>query len=251
MIFSPSGIAEPQATNSAYTNEVLNSKLKMNKDNNEKYLVFDAYGTLLQVTAEIPGLNPEQERLSAEIQALWRTKQLEYTWLRSLMGKFEDFNLVTRDALDYACSYYHMEDKSFKAALLSIFEQPAAFEDARLFLKKRKSEGFKTAILSNGELDMLDRSIEIAGIRHLIDHVLSASRVQVFKPAPKVYELATNLFTCDYEDIVFFSSNPWDIAGATHFGFRTVWINRKGLPFEELGVKPHQTVEHFGEVKVG
>lgn len=216
----------------------------------KKYLVFDAYGTLLQVSSHISGLSKEQQKLSANIQSLWRTKQLEYTWLRSLMGKFVGFNQVTKEALNYACKAYQMEDQELKQAILSIFEQPTAFDDARLFLEQCKLKGFRTAILSNGEQEMLEQSVEIAQIDAYIDHILSASRVQVFKPSPKVYELATRAFSCEYSDIVFFSSNPWDVAGASNFGFKTIWLNRKGLNFEELGVNPWKIHASFDEVNL-
>ncbi len=211
----------------------------------EKHLLFDAYGTLLQVSSRIPGLSTEQQKVSEDIQALWRSKQLEYTWLRGLMGKFTGFNQVTEEALNYTCHYYNMEDEALKQAILSIFKKPTAFEDSHAFLQQCKAEGFQTAILSNGEQEMLEKSIITAGIDEQIDHVLSANQAQVFKPSPKVYALATEQFSCEPSDIIFFSSNPWDIAGAAHFGFQTVWINRKGLPFDELGVEPWKFYEGF------
>lgn len=211
----------------------------------KKYLVFDAYGTLLQVSSHIPNLNSEQQALSESIQALWRTKQLEYTWLRSLMERFKGFNEVTREALDYACRYYALEDEALKQSILAIFEQPTAFEDVIRFLDQSQAQGFETAILSNGEQEMLERSVITADIHERIDHILSASHVRIFKPSPLVYNMATDLFSCDSSDIIFFSSNPWDIAGATHFGFQTVWINRKGLPFEELSIAPWKVYETF------
>lgn len=215
---------------------------------NKKFLVFDAYGTLLQVSSHISGLSDEQQKLSENIQALWRTKQLEYTWLRSLMDKFKGFNTVTREALDYACIYYQLTDESLKEAILSIFEKPTAFDDARNFLKQCKAKGLQTAILSNGEQAMLERSVAVASIDPYIDQILSASSVQIFKPSPKVYELATHSFSCKASDIIFFSSNSWDIAGATQFGFHTVWINRKNLPFDELGVEPWKVCQSFDEL---
>ena len=203
-----------------------------------KHLVFDAYGTLLKVNAVIDGLTDADAILSEKIQALWRSKQLEYTWLESLMGKYEGFNAVTNRALDYAFNYYEVENESLKTAILSIFDKPAVFEDAQTFLKELKDEELRTAILSNGETAKLRQSVSIAGIDQEIDVILSADQAQVFKPSPKVYQLACDHFSCHQEDILFFSSNPWDITGATIFGFKTVWINRRRLPFDELGVKP-------------
>lgn len=216
----------------------------------KKHLVFDAYGTLLQVSSHISGLSVEQQELSEKIQTLWRSKQLEYTWLRGLMGKFEGFNQVTQEALIYACNFYNMEDQDLKNSILSIFEKPTAFQDAQQFLQTCKSRDFQTAILSNGEQEMLENSLKTASIDDHIDHILSVSDVQVFKPSPKVYNLATQQFSCAPSDIIFFSSNPWDIAGATHIGFNTVWINRKGLPFDELGVEPWQVHKGFDEVSL-
>ena len=216
----------------------------------KQYLVFDAYGTLLKVNSDIPDLTPAQQQQSADIQQLWRTKQLEYTWLRSQMNAFVGFNQVTYDALNYAFTYYQVNDDPLKQAILSIFEKPTAFEDARMFLTRMKSAGYETSILSNGEPDRLFNSVEVAGIDASIDYILSASHVRVFKPNPKVYALATSKLSCEPQDILFFSSNPWDIAGATHFGFRTIWINRGGLPFEELGVQPNQVVKSFEEVNL-
>jgi len=214
----------------------------------KKHLVFDAYGTLLQVSSHISGLSDEEQKLSADIQFLWRKKQLEYTWLRSLMGKFQGFNQVTKDALDYACQFYEVEDEALKQRILSIFEQPIAYDDARAFLKRCSMQGFQTAILSNGEKDTLEQGVRNTKIDGYIDHVLSASRVKIFKPSPRVYELATRSFSCNYSDIIFFSSNPWDVAGATQFGFQTVWLNRTDLPFEVLDVQPWAICTNFDEV---
>lgn len=216
----------------------------------KQYLVFDAYGTLLKVNSEIGGLTPTQQKQSADIQQLWRTKQLEYTWLRSLMNKFPGFNQVTYDALNYAFNFHQVKDDSLKQSILSIFEKPTAFTDAHSFLQAVKSVGYETAILSNGEPEMLQKSVKIAGISSTIDHILSASEVQIFKPSPLVYGLATSAFSCEPSQIVFFSSNPWDVAGATQYGFQTIWINRGGLPFEELGVEPGHVCSDLSEMNL-
>lgn len=212
------------------------------------YLVFDAYGTLLKVNAAIPGLSETEKKLSVKIQELWRAKQLEYTWLNSLMGRFEGFNKVTNQALDFAFNFYGEENPSLKESILSIFDKPVVFEDAHAFLKKAKANGQRTAILSNGEPDKLKESVQAAGIANEMDEILSASEVKIFKPSPKVYQLAVECFHCKPDEICFFSSNPWDIAGATAFGFSTVWINRKSLPFDELGVRPSLEFKSFDQV---
>jgi len=161
------------------------------------------------------------------------------------MGQFEGFNQVTRQALDYAFNYYECNDQSLKQKILSIFDEPTAYGDAVRFLTKARSRDLGTAILSNGEPAKLKASVEIAGIANEIDKILSASEVGIFKPSPKVYQLALDRFECQPNEVLFFSSNPWDVAGATSFGFTTVWINRKKIPFDELGVQPHFEFESF------
>ena len=217
----------------------------------KQYLVFDAYGTLLKVNSNIQGLSKEEEELSNNIQALWRTKQLEYTWLNSLMGNFEGFNKVTNQALDYAFNFYKVENESLKQSILSIFDEPSAFDDSKAFLSSVKAQDLQTAILSNGVLDKLKESVRMAGIENEIDEILSADEVKIFKPSPKVYQIAVDRFNCSPKEVYFFSSNPWDIAGATSFGFTTIWINRKSLPFDELGVKPTFEFKSFDEFTIG
>ena len=213
----------------------------------KKYLVYDAYGTLLQVNSTLPGLPAAEQALSEKIQALWRTKQLEYTWLNSLMGRFEGFNQVTLEALDYAFAYYKANNPTLRQAILSIFDAPTAFADAQRFLGLCKAAGAQNAILSNGEPDKLQESARIAGIASSLHHVLSASQVQVFKPSPRVYQLAVSLYGCQPREVTFFSSNPWDVAGAKTYGFTVVWINRKGLPADNLGVKPDFEFSSFDD----
>lgn len=214
------------------------------------YFVFDAYGTLLKVSSTIAGLSAEQEALSEKIQDLWRSKQLQYTWLSSMMGTFEGFNKITIDALDYAFSYYKVEDSALKEKVLSIFDRPTAFGDANDFLRACKTSGYRTAILSNGEPEKLKQSAQIAGIDNYLDHIFSASEVEIFKPSPKVYQLPVEAYQCRPQDIFFFSSNPWDVAGATKFGYRTIWINRNNLPFEQLGVNPTRSFKSLDAVVV-
>ncbi|MEM9328650.1 MAG: haloacid dehalogenase type II [Bacteroidota bacterium] len=214
------------------------------------YLVFDAYGTLLKVNAKLPNMTPEQEVLSAKIQELWRVKQLQYTWLLSLMNRWMDFNQVTRNALDYALDHYSVDDDDLKKRILGIFDHPVAFDDAQAFLRQAQSSNLTTAILSNGEPSKLKESVEIAGIDAHLDQILSASQVETFKPSPKVYHLVLDHFQCEAREVRFFSSNPWDIAGAKSFGFTTIWLNRQDVPFEQLGVAPDYTYGSFADFQV-
>lgn len=211
-----------------------------------KYFVFDAYGTLFQVNGVIEGLNPEQNQLSEKIQALWRNRQLEYTWLCNSMGIWMDFNQITHNALDYAMQYYGVEgDVAFRNALLGIYKTPTTFPDVVPFLEKLKKGGNTTAILSNGTPDKLAASAKTAGIDSLLDDVFSVSKVEVFKPTPKVYQMVVDHYQCKPNEIMFFSSNAWDVTGATSFGFHTVWVNRKNEPFEVLGIEPKEVVSQL------
>ncbi len=215
-----------------------------------KYLIYDAYGTLLRVNASIEGLSKEESELSDKIQALWRSKQLQYTWLRSQMDRWVDFNQVTTQALDHAFEYYQVNNERLKKAILSIFDQPRAFDDATAFLDAAKQQSLSNAILSNGQPAKLVESVLVAGIEEAIDDIFSASQVKVFKPSPRVYQIVVDHYQCAPEDVRFFSSNAWDIAGAKAFGFVTIWINRQQAPFEELGVRPDFEFTSFADFEV-
>ena len=216
----------------------------------KRFLVYDAYGTLLKVNANIEGLSEKDSMLSSKIQNTWRAKQLQYTWLLSLMERWVDFNQVTIQALDYAMAYHGVENPTLKSGILSIFDRPEAFEDAQKFLRVANERSLSNAILSNGDPAKLRESTVIAGIDKVVDDILSASSVQIFKPSRKVYQLVLDHHQCEAGDVRFFSSNPWDIAGAKSFGFVTIWINRQQVPFEELNVVPDFEYGSFSEFDI-
>ena len=203
--------------------------------------VFDAYGTLFDVHAAVrkhaAAVGGEADRLSA----LWRTKQLEYSWTRALAGRYRDFWALTEDALDYAITKLdaprHMRD-----ALLDAYRTLDAYPEVIDVLTTLKQAGAATAILSNGSPAMLELAVRAAGIGELLDDVLSVEDLATYKPLPAVYELVTNRFRAYPDTVSFQSSNRWDIAGATAFGFRTVWINRSGEPDEYADLPPRVTL---------
>ncbi|MGC2854124.1 haloacid dehalogenase type II [Novispirillum sp. DQ9] len=201
--------------------------------------VFDAYGTLFDVAAAARALSGELGGRWEPLAETWRAKQVQYTWLRSLMGRYADFHHVTRDALDYALTTVGLEgDAALAGRLMALYERLDAYPEVPGMLRALKEAGLKTAILSNGSPGMLRSAIEAAGIEGLLDEVLSVDTLQVYKPHPDVYALATGRFGVAPAEVAFFSSNGWDAAGAANFGFRVVWVNRFGQATERLPAGP-------------
>ncbi|UEM23334.1 haloacid dehalogenase type II [Skermanella mucosa] len=188
--------------------------------------VFDAYGTLLDVRSATGRLAGEMGDKADQVGAVWRTRQLEYTWLLSLMGEHRDFWQVTGDALDYALDASGLDDPGLKHRLMERYLSLDCYPDVAPVLAELRLAGLKTAILSNGTPEMLAAGIESAGITDSLDAVLSVEEVGVYKPHPSVYQLACERLGMARERICFVSSNGWDVAGAAHFGFQTVWLNR-------------------------
>jgi 2-haloacid dehalogenase len=202
--------------------------------------VFDAYGTLFDVHSTVARLGARVGDRADNLSQLWRTKQLEYTWLRALMGRHADFWQVTGDALDYALACTGV-DPSLREPLMQAYRTLDAYPEVPDVLRRLRAGGLKTVILSNGEPNMLGAAARSAGIGQLLDAVLSVEEVGVFKPHPKVYQLAFDRLAVRPDQIAFQSSNAWDVSGAATFGLRTVWINRLGAPPERLpGAAEHE-----------
>jgi 2-haloacid dehalogenase len=204
-------------------------------------IVFDAYGTLLDVASVSAACEARWPGRGLALTQLWRTRQLEYSWLRSLMGRHADFWQVTGDALDFACAALGLDlAPADRAALLDGYLRLRPFPDVVAALGRLA--GFRKLVLSNGAPAMLRDGLEHAGIAEHLEAILSVEAVGIFKPAPQVYALATAHLGCDPADILFVSSNGWDIAGAASFGLRTAWLNRAGAPADRLGVVPEIVV---------
>ena len=200
--------------------------------------VFDAYGTLFDVSSVARGA---QDALGDRWQALsdlWRTKQLQYTWLRGLGGHHADFWQVTGDALDFAMSTLGIRDDGLRARLMDLYLRIAAYPEVPAMLAELQARGIKLAILSNGTPDMLAAAINNSGIAEYFDAVLSVEEVGVFKPHPSVYGMAPQRLKVNKEQICFLSSNGWDAFAAKAFGFRVLWCNRFGQMPERLPGTP-------------
>lgn len=208
--------------------------------------VFDAYGTLFDVHSVMEAaraVTPDPQALSQ----LWRQKQLEYTWLRSLMGRYQDFWLVTGKALRFALRRLGITaGESQIEALMSAYLTLSPFPEVPDAL--RALRGRPLAILSNGSPRMLESAVRSSGLGGAFDHVLSVDAVGVYKPSPLVYDLAVRAFGLPASEILFVSSNAWDVAGAGAYGFRTCWCNRTNAPADELDVTPDYEVDRLDAI---
>ena len=210
--------------------------------------VFDAYGTLFDVHAAIArhrdAVGPDADRFSE----LWRTKQLEYTWTLTLAGRYVDFWTLTERALDYCFARLPSVDRALREKLLDAYRTLDAFADARVALTSLKARGERTAILSNGAPRMLAAAVEAAGLKDLLDAVLSVDAIGMYKPRREVYALVTEAFGVAPADVVFVSSNRWDVMGAASFGFRASWVNRAGMPDEYPAHRPLRELRDLNEL---
>lgn len=213
-----------------------------------KICVFDAYGTLFDVAAaaRIAAEQPGQEKLAEVWPKLafdWRLKQLQYTWLRAVTGDHCSFWQVTEDGLDWAMEASNLDDPVLRETLLALYWELPAYPEVPDMLKTLKEKGFDTSILSNGSPDMLEGAVDFAGVGPWLDDVLSVEDVGVFKPAKVVYDMVGNRFNCAPGDVLFVSSNGWDAAAASAYGFKTAWVNRAGDPTDRLPGKPHHVLK--------
>lgn len=204
--------------------------------------VFDAYGTLFDVHSAVGRHRARLGERADRVSTLWRAKQLEYTWLRSLMGRHADFWQVTQDALDYALDAHAVSDTALRQDLLAAYRTLDAYPEVPATLARLKAAGMRTAILSNGSPAMLDAAVASAGLTNAFDAVLSIEAVGVYKPDPRVYALAVARLGVPAEAISFQSSNGWDVAGAASYGLRVVWVNRFGQRPERLPFPPDAVI---------
>ena len=200
--------------------------------------VFDAYGTLLDFNSAVERERDVIGERADAVSDLWRRKQLEYTWLRSLMRRHVAFEQVTAEALDYALEAFGIDDGALKDRLMAAYHALDPYREVPAMLTALRSKGMRTAILSNGSPGMLDAGVRSAGLADMLDHVLSIESVGVFKPAPEVYQLATTSLGIAADRVLFMSSNAWDVHGAASFGFCCVWCNRAAAPRERLPEAP-------------
>lgn len=200
--------------------------------------VFDAYGTLFDVHAAVRRHADAIGREGQLLSDIWRAKQLEYSWVRTLMGSYRDFWQLTEDALDFALARVPSADPALRAKLLEAYWRLDCYPEVPGVLKALKADGARIAILSNGSPAMLEAAVRSAALDGVIDEIFSVDPVRRFKTDPQVYDLVVTAWRLYPDSVSFQSSNRWDIAGARKFGFRTVWINRSGQPDEYTDLAP-------------
>jgi 2-haloacid dehalogenase len=210
--------------------------------------VFDAYGTVFDFAAAAAGCADALGEDGARLTALWRDKQLQYAWLRTIQGRHADFRQVTGEALDFALAALGRDDPELRVRLMNLYLTLAPFPDVADALRRLRAAGFATAILSNGSPTMLEAAVACAGLQDLLDAVLSVEEVGVYKPDPRVYRLAVDRLGVPAHDIVFVSSNGWDAHAAAAFGMRVVWCNRIGQPPERLPGMPDREIRSLAEL---
>lgn len=206
----------------------------MNTITNIKACVFDAYGTLFDVHSAIDRQRARAGEHAGPVSQLWRQKQLEYTWLRSLMGAHADFWQITADALDFALASFDVRDPALRDDLMQAYLTLDCYAEVNDVLATLKRVGMRTAILSNGTRPMIEAATRAAKLERLIDHVYTVEALGIYKPHPSVYRLAHQSLSLAPDEICFVSANAWDAAGAARFGFRVVWINRTRQQAERL-----------------
>ncbi|WP_424927927.1 haloacid dehalogenase type II [Amaricoccus tamworthensis] len=205
--------------------------------------VFDAYGTLFDVSAaarafaEAPG-NGAFRAVWQTVARDWRLKQLQYSWLRAITGAHTDFWTVTGEGLDWALEASGISDPDIRENLLALYWELDAYPEVPQMLATLKENGLSTAILSNGSPDMLDGAVQSANVGEFLDDVLSVESVGIFKPDSSVYDLVGKRFGVERNEVLFVSSNGWDAAAASGYGFRTAWVNRASEPVDRLPWKP-------------
>ncbi len=204
--------------------------------------VFDAYGTLFDVHAAVRRHTADIGDKADALSALWRQRQLEYTWTRSLMRRHADFWRLTQDALDFAMRTHGVEDQGLRTRLLAAYAELDAYPEVPEVLRALRERGLTTAIFSNGTSKMLRDATEAAGIGDLLDRLLSVEEIGVYKTDPSTYALVIDELGLTRDRVLFVSSNRWDVAGGVAFGFRTAWVNRSGGPDEYLDLPPDEVV---------
>ncbi|MBT3619440.1 MAG: haloacid dehalogenase type II [Bacteroidetes bacterium] len=218
--------------------------------------VFDAYGTLLDVDAAAreaaaePGMEALKENW-LPIAKGWRERQLRYSWLCSMMGKYDDFWELTIRALDTTLEEHALaSNDKVRARLLSLYSELSAYQEVPEVLANLKAAGHRLAVLSNASPSMLVKALDAAGISEWFDELLSVDVLKCYKPTPAVYQLIPDRFDCKPSDVTFFSSNNWDVSGAGAFGFKTIWVNRTGVAWDNLPGKPDIIVNSISEAQL-
>ena len=215
--------------------------------NNTKAIVFDAYGTLFDVNSAAEKCKDKIGDQWETFANYWRTTQLEYTWLRSLMKRHKDFWQITEDSLDKSMLTFKI-DKSMRNELLNLYKELSTFPEVKGVLEELKKKSIKLAILSNGTPSLLRNLVKNSNLENLFDDVFSIEEVKIYKPDPKVYDIPINKYKVKKEEITFLSANTWDVSGGGNYGYNAIWVNRTNKVFDKLDYKPKNEVKNLKEL---
>ena len=214
---------------------------------NIKAIIFDAYGTLFDVNSAAEKCKDKIGDKWEPFANFWRTTQLEYTWLRSLMKRHKDFWQITEDSLDKSIKAYDI-DPSMKNELLNLYKVLSPFKEVPETLKILKEKDFKLAILSNGTPSLLDELVKSNNLNDLFDDIFSIEEVGIYKPDSKVYDLPIKKYKIEKNEVAFLSANTWDVSGGGNYGFNSIWVNRSNGIFDNLDYKPKNEIKNLNEL---
>ena len=214
---------------------------------NVKAIIFDAYGTLFDVNSAAEKCKDKIGDKWEPFANFWRTTQLEYTWLRSLMGRHKDFWQVTEDSLDKSMKAFNI-DSSMKNELLNLYKILSPYKEVSETLKALKEKKFKLAILSNGTPSLLNKLVKSNNLNNLFDDIFSIEEVGVYKPVSKVYDIPVKKYKIKKDEIAFLSANTWDVSGGGNYGYQAIWVNRNNNIFDNLDYKPTNEIKSLKEL---
>jgi len=212
-----------------------------------KAVVFDAYGTLFDVNSAAKRCKDKIGAKWETFANFWRTTQLEYTWLRSLMKRHKNFWDITEDSLDKSMKVFNI-NKNMKNELLSLYKILSPYPEVKGVLEDLKKKNFKLAILSNGTLDLLNELVESNKLNNLFDDLFSIEEVKIYKPDPRVYEIPIKKYKIKYDEITFLSANTWDVSGGGNFGYNSIWVNRHNSVFDILDFQPKNEISNLTQL---
>ena len=214
---------------------------------NIKAIIFDAYGTLFDVNSAAEKCKYKIGDKWEDFANYWRTTQLEYTWLRSLMKRHKDFWQITEDSLDKSMKVFGIE-KSMKNELLNLYKVLSPYPEVKKVLKTLKKKNLKLGILSNGTLSLLKELVSTNNLNNLFDNLFSIEEVKMYKPHPKVYDIPTKKYKVAPKEITFLSANTWDVSGGGNYGYNAIWVNRNKNIFDNLDYNPKYKIKNLSEL---
>tara|TARA_B100000700_G_C14878882_1_gene777071 strand:+ start:369 stop:1037 length:669 start_codon:yes stop_codon:yes gene_type:complete len=212
-----------------------------------KAIIFDAYGTLFDVNSAAEKCKSKIGDKWESFSNYWRTTQLEYTWLRSLMNKHKDFWQITEDSLDKSMKFFNIES-SMRSELLNLYKKLSTFPEVKNVLTELKKKNYKIAILSNGTPELLKELVSNNNLNNIFDDIFSIEEVKIYKPSSKVYDLPIRKYNIKKKEIIFLSANTWDVSGSGNYGYNSIWLNRNNSIFDNLDFKPKNEIKNLNEI---